>query len=324
MGKNCPRVRGIIFTMKVNILMSTYNGQQFLSEQIRSIQEQTYKDWTLFIRDDGSSDQTRELIKEFAEQDGRIHFINADAYENIGVIKSFHRLVNYATADYYFFSDQDDVWLPNKLEVSLKKAQTYPVDQPLMVYMDLKVVNQDLEVMTESMVRSQSHHANTELVQELTENTVTGGVAMINHRLAQMWQETEGILMHDWYLALLASAFGRLVFIDQPGELYRQHSDNVLGARTLSKRFKKWIRPHILFKVYWDLIKNSQKQASYLLEMPLSQPNRELIEAFVTIMDRPIIERYQILKKYGLRKNKAFHTFVFTTLIVTKFAYVKE
>lgn len=310
--------------MKVNILMSTYNGQQFLAEQIRSIQDQSYTDWTLFIRDDGSSDNTKEILKDFEHQDSRIHLIDSDKSDNLGVIKSFHKLVNHDRADYYFFSDQDDVWLPNKLELSLKEAQNYLADLPLMVYMDLKVVNQDLEIMTESMVKSQSHHANTELVQELTENTVTGGVAMINHALAEMWQETDDILMHDWYLALLASAFGNLVFIDQPGELYRQHSDNVLGARTLSKRFKKWIRPHILFAVYWDLIKNSQKQARHLLQMPLSQSNRELIEAFVTIMDKPMLERFRILRKYGLRKNKAFHTLVFTTLIVTKFAYIKE
>ncbi|HEM6020659.1 TPA: glycosyltransferase family 2 protein [Streptococcus suis] len=307
--------------MKVNILMSTYNGQQFLAEQIRSIQEQTYTDWTLFIRDDGSSDNSKEILKDFERQDSRIHLIDSDKSDNLGVIKSFHKLVNHDRADYYFFSDQDDVWLPNKLELSLNEAQNYPANLPLMVYMDLKVVNQDLEIMTESMVKSQSHHANTELVQELTENTVTGGVAMINHTLAEMWQETDDILMHDWYLALLASAFGNLVFIDQPGELYRQHSDNVLGARTLSKRFKKWIRPHILFAVYWDLIKNSQKQARHLLQMPLSQSNRELIEAFVTIMDKPMLERFRILRKYGLRKNKTFHTLVFTTLIVTKFAY---
>ncbi|HEM3690490.1 TPA: glycosyltransferase family 2 protein [Streptococcus suis] len=310
--------------MKVNILMSTYNGQQFLAEQIRSIQEQSYTDWTLFIRDDGSSDNTKEILKDFERQDSRIHLIDNDKSDNLGVIKSFHKLVNHDRADYYFFSDQDDVWLPNKLELSLKEAQNYLADLPLMVYMDLKVVNQDLEIMTESMVKSQSHHANTELVQELTENTVTGGVAMINHALAEMWQETDDILMHDWYLALLASAFGNLVFIDQPGELYRQHSDNVLGARTLSKRFKKWIRPHILFAVYWDLIKNSQKQARHLLQMPLSQSNRELIEAFVTIMDKPMLERFRILRKYGLRKNKFFHTLVFTTLIVTKFGYKKE
>lgn len=310
--------------MKVNILMSTYNGQQFLAEQIRSIQEQTFHDWTLLIRDDGSSDQTKVLLQDFARQDSRIRLIDLEEQNNLGVIKSFHRLVQYEKADYYFFSDQDDVWLPDKLEASLQEARSYPADQPLMVYMDLTVVNQDLQVMSESMIRSQSHHANTQLVEELTENTVTGGVSMINHALAKLWSGTEDILMHDWYLALLASALGKLVFIDKPGELYRQHADNVLGARTLSKRFKKWIRPHILFKVYWELIKNSQKQASYLLEMPLKDADRDLVQAFVSIMDKPFLERFKTLRKYGLRKNKAFHTLVFSTLIVTKFAYIKE
>ncbi|HEM3725882.1 TPA: glycosyltransferase family 2 protein [Streptococcus suis] len=307
--------------MKVNILMSTYNGQQFLAEQIRSIQDQTYTDWTLLVRDDGSSDKTREILQDFASQDSRIRLIDVEETKNLGVIKSFHRLVHYEQADYYFFSDQDDVWLPDKLAVSLQEAQSYQTDQPLMVYMDLTVVDQDLQVMTESMIRSQSHHANTQLVQELTENTVTGGVSMINHSLASLWTKTEDIIMHDWYLALLASAFGKLVFIDKAGEFYRQHADNVLGARTLSKRLKKWIRPHVLFRVYWDLIKNSQKQASLLLELPLSPSDRELVEAFVSILDKPMFERFKLLKQYGLRKNKAFHTFVFTTLIVTKFAY---
>ncbi|MFH0396310.1 glycosyltransferase family 2 protein [Streptococcus sp. A34] len=307
--------------MNVNILMSTYNGQEFLAEQIRSIQAQTFTDWMLLIRDDGSRDRTREIIADFAKQDSRIHLINPDSTENLGVIKSFHALVQYQRADVYFFSDQDDVWLPDKLQVTLETAQAYPEDQPLMVYTDLKVVNQDLQVMNESMIRSQSHHANTELVQELTENTVTGGTSMINHALAELWTVTDDILMHDWYLALLATAFGKLVYVDQPTELYRQHAENVLGARTLSKRFKKWIRPHVLFSVYWDLIHNSQKQASHLLALPLAPTDRNLVEAFVTIMDKPMPERYRILKTYGLRKNKAFHTLVFTSLILTKFAY---
>lgn len=307
--------------MKVNILLSTYNGERFLAEQIKSIQEQTYSDWSLLIRDDGSKDQTREIIQNFVNQDERIRFINADEVVNLGVIKSFYTLLHYEEADYYFFSDQDDIWLPDKLQTSLDQAQHYSNQEPLMIYMDLKVVNQDLEVMTESMIRTQSHHANTELVQELTENTVTGGVSMINHALAKLWTQTEDIIMHDWYLALLATAFGKLVYIDQAGELYRQHTDNVLGARTLSKRVQKWIRPHILFSVYWDLIKNSQKQAKYLLEMPLKAEDRELIEAFITIMDKSFLDRIRTLKKYGLRKNKAFHTFVFSSLIITKFAY---
>ena len=307
--------------MKIHILLSTYNGEQFLAEQIQSIQQQTVQDWKLLIRDDGSTDRTREIIRGFVARDSRIHWINENESKNLGVIKSFHNLAQFEEADVYFFSDQDDVWLPQKLELSLAEARKYPAEMPLLVYMDLTVVNQDLEVLSSSMIRSQSGHANTELVQELTENTVTGGVAMVNHALIQLWNQTEDILMHDWYLALLATAFGKLVYIDQPGELYRQHEHNVLGARTWSKRIKKWLRPSLLFRMYWDLIKKSQQQAAFLLDMPLSAEKRELVAAYVTILDQPMHERWQILRQYGLRKNKAFHTLVFTTLIISKFAY---
>lgn len=310
--------------MKVNILLSTYNGERFLAEQIQSIQEQTFSDWNLLIRDDGSSDSTRQIIQDFVARDKRIRFVNPGETVNLGVIKSFHTLLKAEEADIYFFSDQDDVWLPEKMQMMLDEVALYPLEEPLMVYTDLTVVNQELEIMAESMIRSQSHHANTELVQELTENTVTGGVSLVNHALAELWDGTEDIIMHDWYLALLATAFGKLVFIDQAGELYRQHSDNVLGARTFSKRLKKWIRPHVLFAVYWELIKRSQSQARYLLEMPLKVADRELVEAFVTIMDKPLLERFRVLRRYGLKKNKPFHTLVFSTLIITKFAYVKE
>ena len=187
--------------MKVTILMSTYNGENFLAEQIESIQQQTYTDWTLLIRDDGSKDKTREIIKRFALEDDRITFINPDRTENLGVIKSFFTLLKYQESDYYLFSDQDDTWLPEKLSLQLEEANHYPSDKPLLVYTDLKVVNQDLEVLHESMIRTQSDHANTKLVQEMTENTVTGGVSLINHALAELWtgEEPNELLMHDWY-----------------------------------------------------------------------------------------------------------------------------
>lgn len=307
--------------MKVNILLSTYNGEQFLAQQIESIQAQTYSDWNLLIRDDGSSDGTHDVIRRFVAEDERIRWINEESVENLGVIKSFYTLTKNEEADVYFFSDQDDVWLPEKIQLALDEADLYLDEEPLMVYTDLQVVDQDLQVLHDSMIRTQSDHANTELVQELTENTVTGGVAMINRALAQLWTETDDILMHDWYLALLATAFGKLVYIDVPTELYRQHGNNVLGARTWSKRVYKWLRPHLLFSMYWDLIKRSQAQASHLLALPLSKEKEDLVRAFVTIMDLPMLERYRTLKKYGLRKNKGFHTLVFTSLIVTKFAY---
>lgn len=132
----------------------------------------------------------------------------------------------------------------------------------MLVYTDLKVVDENLNVQHESMIRTQSDHANTELIQELTENTVTGGVAMINHALAELWtgQENHALLMHDWYLALLATAFGKLIYIDQPTELYRQHSSNVLGLVPLENGSKLG-SPSYSFAKYWNLIESSQEQA---------------------------------------------------------------
>ncbi|MDN5580171.1 MAG: glycosyltransferase family 2 protein, partial [Lactococcus raffinolactis] len=306
--------------MKINIVMSTYNGEQFLAEQIDSIQQQTFKDWQLLIRDDGSSDQTPEIIKSFVAQDPRIVFINEHDRENFGVIKNFFTLIKHDKADYYFFSDQDDVWLEDKLETMLAAARQYPDQLPLMVYTDLCVVDQNLQVMNQSMIRSQSHHANTELVQELTENTVTGGVAMINHALAERWRTLDNIIMHDWYLAVLATAIGKLVHIDQPGELYRQHDNNVLGARTFTKRLKTWLSgPSKMLEKYWWLIHASQAQADKILqENELGDEQEAVIRNYIALERLPLSQRIRVLRQYKYAKNKWFHTMIFRLLIMTR------
>ena len=306
--------------MKINIVMSTYNGEQFLAEQIDSIQQQTFKDWQLLIRDDGSSDQTPEIIKSFVAQDPRIVFINEHDRENFGVIKNFFTLIKHDKADYYFFSDQDDVWLEDKLETMLAAARQYPDQLPLMVYTDLCVVDQNLQVMNQSMIRSQSHHANTELVQELTENTVTGGVAMINHALAERWRTLDNIIMHDWYLAVLATAIGKLVYIDQPGELYRQHDNNGLGARTFTKRLKTWLSgPSKMLEKYWWLIHASQVQADKILqENELGDEQEAVIRNYIALERLPLSQRIRVLRQYKYAKNKWFHTMIFRLLIMTR------
>lgn len=311
--------------MKVNIVLSTYNGARFLAEQLESIQKQTFTDWQLLIRDDGSTDITPQIIAEFVKGDPRIHFINEHDRQNFGVIKNFFTLVKYEKADYYFFSDQDDVWLPDKMATMLDEVIHHDKSQPLMIYMDLSVVDQDLNVTHPSMIHSQSHHANTTLLAELTENTVTGGVAMINHALAEKWEDTDDVIMHDWYLALLATATGKLVYIDKPGELYRQHDNNVLGARTFRKRLAKWLNPLQALEKYWWLITTSQRQAELLLGQPdLSTIQRELIGAYVGLINHGMMQRINLLKKYQFKKNKRFHTVVFRTLIVTKLGYRKK
>ena len=174
------------------------------------------------------------------------------------------------------------------------------------------------------MIRTQSDHANTELIQELTENTVTGGVAMINHALADLWigQEQHALLMHDWYLALLATAFGKLILI-----LINRQSCTVstvatfLGLVPLENGLKTGFALIFFLPKYWNLIESSQEQAKNLLELPVSPQIKKLLKTFVTIMDVPLKERLRRIRQYGYRKNRAFHTCVFTTLILTKFAF---
>lgn len=309
--------------MKVNILMATYNGEKFLAQQIESIQKQTFKEWNLLIRDDGSSDKTCDIIRNFTAKDSRIRFINENEHHNLGVIKSFFTLVNYEVADFYFFSDQDDVWLPEKLSVSLEAAKHKASDVPLLVYTDLKVVNQELNILQDSMIRAQSHHANTILLPELTENTVTGGTMMINHALAEKWFTPNDILMHDWFLALLAASLGEIIYLDLPTQLYRQHDNNVLGARTMDKRFKILREgPKSIFTRYWKLIHDSQKQASLIVDKYgdiMTVTDLELIKCFIKIDKQPFMTRLRWLWKYGYSKNQFKHQVVFKWLIATNY-----
>ncbi|HFH6971469.1 TPA: glycosyltransferase family 2 protein [Streptococcus agalactiae] len=309
--------------MKVNILMATYNGEKFLAQQIESIQKQTFKEWNLLIRDDGSSDKTCDIIRNFTAKDSRIRFINENEHHNLGVIKSFFTLVNYEVADFYFFSDQDDVWLPEKLSVSLEAAKHKASDVPLLVYTDLKIVNQELNILQDSMIRAQSHHANTTLLPELTENTVTGGTMMINHALAEKWFTPNDILMHDWFLALLAASLGEIIYLDLPTQLYRQHDNNVLGARTMDKRFKILREgPKSIFTRYWKLIHDSQKQASLIVDKYgdiMTANDLELIKCFIKIDKQPFMTRLRWLWKYGYSKNQFKHQVVFKWLIATNY-----
>ncbi|AFV72618.1 Alpha-L-Rha alpha-1,3-L-rhamnosyltransferase [Streptococcus agalactiae] len=309
--------------MKVNILMATYNGEKFLAQQIESIQKQTFKEWNLLIRDDGSSDKTCDIIRNFTAKDSRIRFINENEHHNLGVIKSFFTLVNYEVADFYFFSDQDDVWLPEKLSVSLEAAKHKASDVPLLVYTDLKVVNQELNILQDSMIWAQSHHANTTLLPELTENTVTGGTMMINHALAEKWFTPNDILMHDWFLALLAASLGEIIYLDLPTQLYRQHDNNVLGARTMDKRFKILREgPKSIFTRYWKLIHDSQKQASLIVDKYgdiMTATDLELIKCFIKIDKQPFMTRLRWLWKYGYSKNQFKHQVVFKWLIATNY-----
>ncbi len=218
-------------TAKVAILLSTYNGAEYLNEQIESIEQQTYVNWQLYIRDDGSKDQTTKIIQQYQQRDSRIHFLNKGHIENVGVKRSFMNLLANTQADYYMFCDQDDVWLTEKVAWTLTEMQQNERSAvPCLVHTDLMVVDQDLKAQRVMFGRD----FQDAFRDVLYSNSVTGCTIMLNEALRQIllqqsfdWQR---IVMHDWWFALVAAAFGDIYYLAKPTILYRQHGDNTFGA----------------------------------------------------------------------------------------------
>ena len=137
---------------KIYILLSTYNGEKYLKEQLDSLFSQSYKDFKLIVRDDGSNDKTLDILKKYD-----IELL--PSFGNLGVKKSFEKLLKYASenneAKYFMFCDQDDVWKSDKIEKTLKKMQElenlYGNNMPLLIHTDLEVVNENLKTINHSM-----------------------------------------------------------------------------------------------------------------------------------------------------------------------------
>lgn len=230
---------------KVAILMSTYNGERFLDDQIQSIIKQTYDNFELYIRDDGSKDSTQKIIQKYSDANDNIHFFNGGHVKNVGVVRSFMSLLKGTDADYYMFSDQDDYWKPTKVEhtISVMEAEK-DQDQPVCVHTDLQIVDSSLhgnEVMNGDDVW---HNFNNLLFC----NCVTGCTMMINQALKDKADldnlDLNHVYMHDWWLALIASYFGKLIYLNEPTILYRQHGDNVVGSMA------KNTIPHLIHRVF--------------------------------------------------------------------------
>ena len=225
------------------IVMSCYNGDRFVKEQIESIQKQTLKDWTLLVRDDGSADDTVPLVDELARRDPRIVRIS-DGRGRLGPAASFGVLLERAFAAgarYVSLADQDDVWHPDKLQrgLALLRAReaVMGTDVPLLVHSDLTVVSEDLVLIHPSFLRFQGllHVEDNPIRQLLVQNFVTGCSSVVNRALLGCALPFPSILMHDWWLALCAGALGEILFLPEATLLYRQHAANTVGATGLRR-----------------------------------------------------------------------------------------
>lgn len=264
----------------VDILLATFNGFSFIASQLDSILSQSYKDIRIIIRDDMSTDSTARVLETYAAQyPGIITLLPSD--RQLGAKGNFSCLMEHAKADYIMFADQDDVWEEGKVAATLVQMKALEEKNsgriPLLVHTDLKVVDRDLNELSPSFwrfIRVNPLKGQT-LNRLLMQNVVTGCTMMINRPLLELgYPIPEGAEMHDWWLALVAAAFGKIEAVPEATILYRQHARNALGARKflslsyLKYGFKNLCKPEKakqfhateMLKRYFYLLNANQKR----------------------------------------------------------------
>ena len=308
---------------KVDILLSTYNGMTFLAEQWNSLVNQTFTQWRLIIRDDGSTDGTDAWIQQLEHEYPEKVLVVRDESRNLGPCRSFAVLMEHSTADHVMFCDQDDVWLPDKMERMVRQMNELEEQHPgqaLLVHADLQVVDWELSTIDPSFWAYQKlnphrHSLNHLLVQ----NNVTGCAMLVNRKAVELALPVpESAIMHDWWLALVVAAFGQIAVLDRPVLLYRQHGRNDVGA-------KRYSPGYFFTRVgkLGDSIESNRgimRQGLAFLEQyesTLSPRQRKVVAAFARLFECGVWERLRLLAryrfcKYGWLRN-AGYSFVLLT-----------
>ncbi|MBE3605341.1 glycosyltransferase family 2 protein [Campylobacter sp. RM13119] len=287
---------------KAAILLSTYNGEKYLKEQLDSLFAQTYKDFEVIVRDDGSSDKTLEVLKSY---NVKILEIN----KNLGAKASFSELLSYALqnsdSDYFMFCDQDDVWYTDKVEKSLSKMlwmENKFGDIPLLVHTDLEVVDDKLSTLNDSFMNFQKINPfKNKFHNLLMQNTITGCTAIINRKLAEKCLPvSNNAIMHDWWIGLVASYFGKIGYVKDSTMKYRQHASNTIGAKGFDVSF---VIKSIYKKISLD---NNIHQAKAFLEQfrnELDDKTIKMLNDFSSLGEKKWRQRRAILFKHKLTKQ---------------------
>ena len=295
----------------VLILLAAYNGQKYVGEMIDSIISQDYNDWHLILSDDSSSDSTFSVLEEYANKfpEKITHYKSGQKFGN-AQNHFMHLLEQYNDAPYIMFCDQDDVWHSDKISKTFNKMKEIEkkTDVPAMVHTDLRVVDGDLNILDSSFMHfSKLDGSRLSLNNLLAQNVVTGCTMMINKALAKQAVQSVAkgeILMHDWWLALIASAYGQTGFLEDATIDYRQHNDNVVGAKNI--RSVSYLLKKFLNKETKTLIKQTFTQAKSIYECldgSIGEKENEILKQYAMLEKDNWFKRQYKYIKYDFYKN---------------------
>ena len=257
------------------ILMSTYQGERFVVEQLHSILAQLPEEGVIFVRDDGSTDATVARIESIG--DPRIEITRGS---NLGFAASFFALIASAPDDAkaYFLADQDDVWLPAKMKRATRWLDDVPTDVPALYCSRLQLVDADLR----PIGLSPAGPKQPSFESALTENIVVGCTAAFNQAAKSLilrYGDLSKIYFHDWWIYLVVAAFGSVRFDPTPAVLYRQHGSNVLGMGAGIARYWTMAR-FVARRNYLDIMFDQINNFLLVNKERLSREQREFIERY--------------------------------------------
>lgn len=286
----------------IAILMCTYNGEAYLKEQLDSIKNQDYKNWKLYINDDGSKDTTLDILKAYQKKWGNQKLIIRRGPQK-GFCQNFLNIINdkKIKADLYFLSDQDDIWMLNKISHAIKKLSKYDLSKPTLYCARTTYISNDAKKII--------GHSDNFLMPPSFKNaiiqSIAGGNTMaFNNALRNLVNSFRSpqVVSHDWWLYIVNELWGGKTFYDkEPTIFYRQHSKSLIGANTgflaKLKRFK------MLLKGVYRQYNTKNLEALRAHNFLATNDNFNLINQFYTLRDKGVRMRISMVKDLGIYRQ---------------------
>lgn len=284
---------------KIDILVATYNGEKYIREQIDSILNQTHTNFNLLISDDGSKDNTVSILREYEQKDKRVKVFVQE--KNLGYIRNFEFLLKQVTCEYYMLSDQDDFWLPEKVEKSYAKLINENFD---LVFSDLEVVNADLETVHPSFWKYLKIDKKVKYDDYRTQylyNCATGCTIISKKKFLNLILPVpykSEFMPHDYWIALVVAVNGRIGHLPEKLIKYRQHGNNQIGTEKTSHKFNKFEQVRDLFlRVKIEHFQDCVSRPEVFGEK-FNKFNEECLAYFLDIKDK---------KNFNFKRLDVFH-----------------
>lgn len=301
---------------KIDILLATYNGQKYLSELLESILSQTYENIRILVCDDCSSDDTFKILEEYLRKDERIIVFKNE--KNIGSDKTFQFLLDKVESNYFMFADQDDVWMKDKVKLSYEKLIKEDAD---LVFTDLEVVDENMNTIHPSFNKLKKYEykikkcINNGYDLEILYNTITGCTILSKKSWIKKVlpiPDNKNIL-YDYWIGLIISLKGKVVYLDIPTIKYRQHVDNQVGTSRYVDRFKNFenVRNHLIdirIQNFDTFINYNEKVSIFSKEQ--DEFNRKALEYYKMVKEKKNINFKKLSTFHKLYRNDRFTFYI--------------